>query len=130
MKKLIISILGLFLIAGCTAKKDLVKIEDHPGINDSVQYELIVDEPGYDSWMATNRKPEWYHEKEYYRNWNILYITEFNYRVLNTNAGHPFTEMINYDQQTDYGLELEYRLYWYFKYIEYKYNTKLHITSR
>ena len=54
MKKLIISILGLFLIAGCSANKDLVKIEDRPGANDSVQYELIVDEPGYDSWMATN----------------------------------------------------------------------------
>jgi len=130
MKNINFSICVLIFIAGCSTKKDIVKIEDYPGVNDSVQYELIVDEPGYDSWVATNSKPEWYHEKEYYRTWNVLYVTEFNYRVLNTNAGHPFTEMINYDRQIDYGLDVEYKLYWYFKFIEYKYNTKLYITSR
>jgi len=130
MKNINFSICVLIFIAGCSTKKDIVKIEDHPGVTDSVQYELIVDEPGYDSWVATNSKPVWYHEKEYYRTWNVLYVTEFNYRVLNTNAGHPFTEMINYDRQIDYGLDVEYKLYWYFKFIEYKYNTKLYITSR
>jgi uncharacterized protein YcfL len=130
MKKLILIISGIILIAGCSSNKDLVRIEDHEGTTDSTQYELIVDEPGYDSWMVTNSKPDWYHEKEFYQNWNILYTIEFNYRVLHSNAGHPFTEIINYDSQTNYGLEVEYKLYWYFKYIENKYNTKLHISSR
>jgi hypothetical protein len=126
----VIYILSLILIAGCAVKKDIVKIQDKLGFNDSVQYELIVNEPGYDAWMATNSKPEWYHEKEYYRNWNFLYVTEFNFRVLHSNSGHPFDEMINYDHRTDYGRDLEYNLYWYFKFIEYKYNTKLYFTSR
>jgi uncharacterized protein YcfL len=130
MKKVILPLLVLLAFAGCTAKRSIVKIENHPEIMDSVYYELLVDEPGYDSWMATNSKPDWYHEKEYYRYWNLLYITEFNYRVLHSNTGHPFDVMINYDQQTDYGPELEYKLYWYFKFIEDKYNTKLHISSR
>jgi uncharacterized protein YcfL len=130
MKRLIFLISALIILFGCSARKDLVKIEVNPCDNDSLQYELVVDEPGYDSWVATNSKPDWYHEKEYYRNWNILYITEFNYRVIQSNFGHPFDERINYDPQTDYGLQLEYRLYWYFKYIEFKYSTKLQISSR
>jgi hypothetical protein len=130
MKHLVILISVLIIFIGCTAKKTIVKIEDHQDVNDSVEYELILDEPGFDSWAVTNSKPEWYHEKEFYRTWNTLYVTEFNYRVLNYNATHPFTEMINYDQQIDYGLTLEYKLYWYFKFIEYKYNTKLQISSR
>ncbi len=118
------------IIAGCSSNKDLVRIEDHPGASDSTQYELIVDEPGYISWMATNSKPEWYHEKEFYHSWNILFTTEFNYRVLHSNSGHPFTERINYDPQTDYGTEVEFKLYWYFKFIEYKYKTRLYISNR
>jgi uncharacterized protein YcfL len=130
MKRLIIFLFGLILIAGCAARKNIVKIEDHPGVSDSVQYELIVDEQGYESWIITYSKPEWYYGKAFYRSWNILYTAEFNNRVLQAHAGQPFTEMINYDQQTDYDLNLEYKLYWYYKYIEYKYNTKLHISSR
>jgi hypothetical protein len=130
MKRLIFIIFAGLILFGCSVRKDLIKLEVHPGDSDSLQYELIVDEPGYDSWVATNSKPDWYHEKEYYRNWNILYITEFNYRVLQSNTSHPFDERINYDLHTDYGFQLEYRLYWYFKYIEFKYNTKLHSSSR
>jgi uncharacterized protein YcfL len=130
MRHFILIISVIFIFGACSAKKAVVKIEDQSSTGDSVQYELIIDEQGFDSWVATNSKPIWYHEKEYYRTWNILYLTEFNYRVLQTNSDHPFTETINYDLQTDYGLDLEYKLYWYFKFIEYKYNTKLHISSR
>lgn len=107
-----------------------MRIDGPIQLADSVQYELIISEPGYDSWMATNSKPEWYHEKAYYRNWNNTYTIEFNSRVRQTNSGHPFVEIINYDPQVDYGLDIDYRLYWYFKYIEHKYNTRLHISSR
>ncbi len=130
MRHIILILSAILILGACSVKKTVVKIEDQSSFGDSVQYELIIDEQGFDSWVATNSKPIWYHEKEYYRTWNILYQTEFNYRVLHTDMGHPFTETIDYDPQTEYGLELEYKLYWYFKFIEYKYNTKLHISSR
>ena len=130
MKNILFLAIFSILIFACTVKKDIVRIDGPIQLDDSVQYELIISEPGYDSWMATNSKPEWYHEKAYYRNWNNTYTIEFNSRVRQTNSGHPFVEIINYDPQVDYGLDIDYRLYWYFKYIEHKYNTRLHISSR
>jgi uncharacterized protein YcfL len=130
MKNIFLLAIFSILIFACTVKKDIVRIDGPMQLDDSVQYELIINEPGYDSWMATNSKPEWYHEKAYYRNWNNTYTVEFNSRVRQTSSGHPFVEIINYDPQIDYGLDIDYRLYWYFKYIEHKYNTRLHISSR
>jgi hypothetical protein len=130
MKNFVIPILAVIFLAGCMGGKEVATSNNPPGNADSVQYELIVDELGYDSWISTNARPVWYHEQAFYRNWNILYTTEFNYRVLHYPAVHPFTEWINYSPQIDYGIDLDYKLYWYFKFIEDKYNTRLHITSR
>jgi hypothetical protein len=90
---------------------------------DSVEYELIVLDPGFSSWFETHRKPEWYYSQVYLENWNIQYVNAWNYNCRNRNfqrqhADNPFDEEIDYHSRTDYGLELNYRLYHYFLYIE------------
>ena len=49
---------------------------------DSVEYELIIIDPGYDLWLASVAKPMGYYSKEYLESWNQQYILEWNNRYL------------------------------------------------
>ena len=107
---------------------NLIKI--HSDVNDTSQYQLIISEPGYDSWCATNCKPEWYHSENYYKNFNHQYVREWNFRVRSIEYSEPYDNIIHYNYFTDYGINLEYKLYCYFKFMEEKYNMTLLVTDQ
>jgi len=91
--------------------------------DDSTEYEILSYDPGFEPWFVTNRKPEWYYTRDYLSNWNNQYVIAWNQKVRNTdfqlrNRNNPFIEEIYYLHGTDYGLEVEYKLYHYFQYIE------------
>jgi hypothetical protein len=130
MKKPVIFLVALMLSAGAYAfqsdlyqNKVISKIDSvaiSPG--DTTEYELIVMDSGFDNWFVSNRKPIWYHEKEYYHAKNTFYAINWNIRVHDNMHREPYDFEIDYDQKIDYGIELEWQLFWYFKYIEQKYN--------
>lgn len=92
---------------------------------DSVSYELIVIDPGYETYLAT-QKPASFFSKEYYETWNYRYVTEWNIRHANPIAyGGLYETRIDYDPHVDYGLDLNYRLYYYFRYFEEKNGVRL-----
>jgi len=117
-------ILSAILLFACNSQKDIVKIENESSNIDSVEYILIVDEINFNSWMITNSRPMRYYSHPYYKAWNKIYVGEINSRVLN-GAQIPFTELINYNYSIDYGIELDYQLYWYFIFIQKKYDVTL-----
>lgn len=98
-----------------------VKIE-----KDSVEYELLVFDVGFDTYLSKIQWPMNYYSQNYYEIKNRLYVTEWNIRVLDPFNYDPliYEEEINYDFKVDYGLELNFKLYYYFKYIEDTYNQK------
>jgi hypothetical protein len=103
------------------AKPDSVAIAS----GDSTEYELIVLDVGFSSWFISNRKPIWYYDKEYYHIKNTFYTTTWNIRVLENMHRPPYDFAIDYNQNIDYGVELEWQLFWYYKYLEQKYNINL-----
>lgn len=46
---------------------------------DSVEYELIVLDPKFESWLAT-QPPATFYSQQYYETWNQQYVTEWNHR--------------------------------------------------
>lgn len=92
---------------------------------DTIGYEILIIETGYENWMLTNAKPKWFYTNDYYRNKNQFYVINWNNRVLETMHSMPFEETIEYNPNIDYGLDVNYQLYWYFKFIESKYNVNL-----
>jgi hypothetical protein len=105
-------------------KVELIK-EDSTAQEDSTEYELIVMDSGFESWLAT-QPPANYYSQQYYENWNHLYVTEWNNRHNNPLRYGDFYEThIDYDPNTDYGLELNYKLYYYFRFIEKEYGIVL-----
>ncbi|NCC74409.1 MAG: hypothetical protein EOM06_13590 [Sphingobacteriia bacterium] len=87
---------------------------------DSTEYELIVSDAEFENWLITNSRPVWYHENDYYRFKNRLYVVSWNNRVRQAMYRPPYEYEIEYDPSVDYGVEVNWKLYWYFKYLEQK----------
>jgi hypothetical protein len=91
---------------------------------DTTEYEIIIMEPGFESWLIGNAFPKWYYTNNYYRNKNHFFVADWNNRAIQSMHELPFEQQIFYDPSVDYGLEINYKLYWFFKYMEHKYDIK------
>jgi hypothetical protein len=95
--------------------------------NDSLEYDVIIIEPGFNTWLMTQAKPEGFYTQSFLETRNIRYVSEWNRRVLlpnrfNTNL---YELRIDYQQGIDYGYEVNYKLFNYFVYFENNYNQNL-----
>jgi hypothetical protein len=110
-------------IAGQTNTELLVS-EGDTTLGDEPEYELIVMSPGYETFLATQLPMEYYSES-YYKLWNHQYVVEWNIRYHSGPRRDLYENEIQYDHFTDYGIELEYRLYHFFRFFEDKHNLTL-----
>ncbi|MBE0674796.1 MAG: hypothetical protein IH591_09065 [Bacteroidales bacterium] len=111
-------------------KKQVIKSDTLAVVNDSLEYELIIMDPGFDTWLVT--KPSMnFHTNEYYRQKNIQYVREWNFRYMNPSRhGDLYQTYIDYNPTTEYDIELNYKLYYYFVYFEEKNRVRLIPFSR
>lgn len=95
--------------------------------NDAIEYEIIIIEPGFNTWLISTAKPEGYYSQEFMESRNWQYVTEWNNRVLQPHRFNPnlYEMQIDYDPGVDYGYEVNYKLYNYFIYFQLTYNQKL-----
>ncbi|AXT53981.1 hypothetical protein D1818_03665 [Aquimarina sp. BL5] len=97
--------------------------------NDSLEYEIIIIEPGFNGWLVTQR-PRGYYSQQFLESRNRLYVTEYNQRVMQPQLFDPnlYILQINYEQQTDYGYEVNYLLYNYFLFFEKQYRQRFMVS--
>ncbi|WP_417213391.1 DUF6146 family protein [Bizionia sp.] len=104
-----------------TETQDTIKL-----VNDELEYEVIIIEAGFDSWMARRAKPRNFYTQSFLEAKNIQYVTEWNKRVVSSRYNQNLYDMsINYQQGINYGFELNYLLYHYFVFFQEKYKQKL-----
>ncbi len=131
MKTLLLLLVIIAAFMACNSHKQIAGRESpelsiSPDEQDSTKYELIVFESGYETFLVSQAKPKWYYSNSYYKNWNIQYVTEWNYRYNNPlKYGNFYETEINYNPSVDYGIDLNYRLYQYFQFIEKEYGIVL-----
>jgi hypothetical protein len=123
--------IGLFIVGCSSTTKTSTKETNLPQevvriANDSLEYEIIITDIGFETYLNTIAKPMNYYSKEYYENKNWFYVSEWNTRVMNPLKYRKdiYENQIDYDLNVNYGLEVNYKLYNYFKFIEYKYNQR------
>lgn len=94
--------------------------------NDSLEYEILIMEPGFDSWLAS-QPPRGYYEQSFLETKNRTFVSDFNSRVLQPArySVDLYPERINYNPSVDYGYEVNYMLYNYFVYFQERYNQRL-----
>ena len=132
MKKIVLIII-VFLVAIHTnsnsQKRNIRNNKDADNVLvDSVEYKLIIFDPGFETWLAMQPSKNFY-SKQYYEQRNRLYTMEWNHRYV-TSFSNRYETYIDYDPDTDYGLDLNYKLYYYFKYFEETNKVKLYPSSR
>lgn len=140
MKKSLISILLIISVLACGTQQEALEIsseekavfksgdEEPVEIKDEEsEYEIIIIEPGFNAWLLSIARPEGYYSQQFMENRNLLYVMEWNRRVLQPNRYPPmlYEMQINYEAGIDYGYEVNYKLYNYFIYFQRKYNQRL-----
>lgn len=131
----IIAIL-LCLIIGCNSSKPTMKSADKPITtkndtiriaNDSLEYEVIIIDPGFSTWLASMAYPRNFHSLQYLETKNQIYVNEWNNRVMQPQRYNPnlYEMTINYEPQIHYGYEVNYLIYNYMIYFQNTYKQKL-----
>ena len=95
--------------------------------NEELQYEVIIIDPGFSTWLYSMALPRNYYSQSYLENKNQIWINEWNSRVLQPQRYSPnlYEMTINYDSNIDYGYEVNYLIYNYFIYFQNTYKQKL-----
>ena len=136
MKKLIVLLVVLTFIVSCkttdkthTQKKDIATTEQDTVriANDELEYEIIIIEPGFESWLERMARPQGYYSQEFLEGRNQIYVAEWNRRVLQPSVynANLYEMQIDYNPSIDYGYEVNYKLYNYFIYFQLHYKQQL-----
>lgn len=118
----------VILMAGftlaCSSKKQITE----PGTSgtdaalaeaDTVEYELLIIDPAFETWFRRNQRPENYYSLEYLENWNRQLVMQWN--MMLGRQGRPDcmpTNYIEYDPDASYGLTLNHKLFYYFRFLQ------------
>lgn len=139
MKKYICIVFYLFIttLIGCksnpkpVAAENLVNKTQSDTIriaNDELEYEIMIVDGGFNSWLHTTAKPRGFHNQYYLESRNIRWVSEWNNRAQSatTNAERDlFLTQIDYQNGINYGYEVNYLLYNYLVYFQLKNNIRL-----
>ena len=135
-----ILVLGLFIYScSATKNRDFNKKEITANANDTVriandslEYEIIIIEPGFNLFINSIAKPRGYYSQDYLENKNKFLVQEYNSRVNQPFRYNPnlYIQEINYDNFVDYGYEVNYMLYNYFVFFSREYNQKFSVPTR
>jgi hypothetical protein len=94
--------------------------------NDSLEYEVIIIDPGFNNWLYSRAKPRGFYGQPYMENRNRFWVTEWNNRVLNPQRyGDMYQMRIDYSPTIDYGYEVNYLLFNYLVYFQNANNQRL-----
>jgi hypothetical protein len=115
-KHLLLPFVFALLLAACSVQKPVKQLST-PEIKpeDSTEYELIVFDPGFETWYLLKKSPAMDHSIDYYKNWNMQYVQAWNN---SSGMRNLFGSPINYEYREKYPFELEHKLYYYFQYVE------------
>jgi hypothetical protein len=101
---------------------DIVHITDHKN------FDITFHEPGFNKWLAKQESITDFYESSLEFE-NLQYVHEWNRRVAHPEAydHHLYNQHINYKiiPGKRYGLEVNYKLYQYFRYFELKHESLL-----
>ncbi len=122
-------IIGSFVYACGTTKTYNEPQKEAPVViaNDSLEYEIIIIDIGFNQYLNTIARPVGYYSQVYMETRNRLYVSVWNYRASNPNVFNPsiYENIIDYDPNINYGYDVNYKLFNYFEFAQRKYRMRL-----
>ncbi|RYG35049.1 MAG: hypothetical protein EOO01_31775 [Chitinophagaceae bacterium] len=127
MKTLLLSLLLLTAVVlfSCGGSQRVVNSQAASGndtiriANDSLEYEVIIIDAGFNTWLASVAKPRNFYSQQYFENRNVTWVSEWNRRARNPlQFGDMYQMEIDYRPGIDYGYEVNYLLFNYLVYFQ------------
>lgn len=126
MKTFLIPALLLMIIWSCNPARQSVKSTSEKKIvSDSTEYEITIIDNDFDMWYLQKASPATDHSNDFYRQWNQMGVRNWNEYFMHGRYHQVISDYINYNSTVDYGIEVNRKLYWYFKYVEEKYGVSV-----
>jgi hypothetical protein len=126
MKNLILPVLILLLAWSCSpSQKAESSTRNNTIAIDSTEYDITIIDMEFDTWYLMNYSPSKDFSNDYYRTKNHIGVSNWNSYFDRGKYQRVVGNHIFYDYPVDYGIDVNRKLYWYFKYIEDKYDIRL-----
>ncbi len=135
MKNLLLIAVLLTIAFSCGSNKSIIQKDKSLAqkgdtitiSSNQTEYDIIIIEPRYNTWLKTVAKPEGYFTQQYLENKNKFYVSEWNSRVLQPQRynSNLYELQIDYRSDIDYGYDVNYKLYNYFIFFQNRYNQNL-----
>ncbi|MGB0880910.1 MAG: DUF6146 family protein [Polaribacter sp.] len=122
--------IGIFIWScGSSPIKNTNAEKEEPVViaNDSLEYEIIIIDPGFNNYLASIARPEGYYSQEYLEARNRVWVTIWNQRFQNPRQFNQniYENNIDYQSHIDYGYDVNYKLFNYFLFAQRKYKMSL-----
>lgn len=127
---LLLFTVGIFFWAcGSSPINNKVTEKEEPVViaNDSLEYEIIIIDPGFNYFLNAVAQPEGFYSQKYLETRNRAWVITWNQRFQNPSQFNTniYENRIDYQQTIDYGYEVNYKLFNYFLFAQRKYNMNL-----
>ena len=121
--------IGLYFVSCGSSNLNNTTEKEEPVIiaNDSLEYEIIIIDPGFTAFLNSIAQPEGFYSQDYLEARNKFWVIIWNQRFMNPNQYNPnlYENRIDYEQNVDYGYEVNYKLFNYFLFAQQKYKMTL-----
>ena len=125
MKYILVLFFTVLSSVGYSQKLDTLKVK-----NDSLQYEIIIVDPMFNTWMIGNARPVGFYSLEYLESFNRYFVLEWNYKYITYTTNERYQFYIDYNTNIRYGYDVNYILFNYFQYIKFRTGDKIGIRGR
>lgn len=132
MKAVLPYLFCLLFALSCSSTRTNTPVDPHSSAmtfepNEDGEYDIVVMDTQFDVYLRTIAQPKWYYSYDYYRTKNRIFVTIWNQRHAMPMSYNPnlYAVSIDLDPRIDYGLDFEYKLYNFFKFIEWKYRVRI-----
>jgi hypothetical protein len=123
-------ILGIFFWACASSpinNKNIEKEEPVVFANDSLEYEIIIIDIGFNAFLNSIAQPEGFYSQNYLESRNRIWVQEWNNRARNPQqfSTNIYENIIDFLPSIDYGYDVNYKLFNYFLFAQQKYKMSL-----
>ncbi|MFV0248188.1 MAG: DUF6146 family protein [Tenacibaculum sp.] len=125
---ILILIFGFITCRSLSSKTEATSKENPVVIaNDSLEYEIIIIDPGFTTYLNSIARPEGFYSQKYLEIKNSFYVAIWNLRANNPILYNSdiYQNKIDYDSNINYGYEVNYKLFNYFEFAQQKYRMVL-----
>ncbi|MFC6267158.1 DUF6146 family protein [Frigoriflavimonas asaccharolytica] len=127
MKKILLFLIFSVVLQNCTplpSNESAQATALKPEKNADGEWELIVIDPQYDSFLASQARPKSMYTEQFLKSKNTFLVQEWNSFYYSQTHRNIIESAIDYTPNENYGFEFEYRLYQIFAMVNAKYGVK------